>query len=266
MSPVIQASEWRIVLTWVMACCSTSRSLENGIMRLGVFAGSVHRQVRGPFELNPRGCGRAREFPTFNVRERAAAMTSRVGVCVGAFRAHPPVNTQTRDTRLLCDRGFPKAHRRRAAARDLLRDSQEVVVAERADGHCASRPWGRRVPEQSGNVTAQCPPAAKSHTQKDTRQKQQHKQQAQTRRYSPSLPVSLSPSLPLSRSLTLSISLDPHSRHKEVIRHMPRNRKNVNLALQEGPHWPRHNAQKKRSNRFRETFAFSCSTSLWFVS
>ena len=46
------------------------------------------------------------------------AKRSRVGVRVGAFRGHPPISTQTRDTRLQCDRSFPKAHRGRARARD----------------------------------------------------------------------------------------------------------------------------------------------------
>ena len=41
-----------------------------------------------------------------------------VGVRVGAFGAHPPISTQTRDTRLLCDRSFPEAHRGSARARD----------------------------------------------------------------------------------------------------------------------------------------------------
>ena len=33
-------------------------------------------------------------------------LLSRVGVRKGAFRAHLPIGTQTRDTRLLCDRSF----------------------------------------------------------------------------------------------------------------------------------------------------------------
>ena len=55
-------------------------------------------------------------------------------------------------------------------------------MAERTDGHCASRPW-QGGPELSGNVTGQCSPRPqKGHTQKDTKQKHQHSQQAQTRR------------------------------------------------------------------------------------
>ena len=100
MAPVIQASGWQTVLTWVMAPL---------VVLLHVFFWEphhVHRQVGGPFEHVP-------SWVTFqgeaynNVRE-AAAMTSRVGVCVGVFRAHPPISTQTRDTRLLCVRSFQR--------------------------------------------------------------------------------------------------------------------------------------------------------------
>ena len=56
-------------------------------------------------------------------------MIPRVGVRVGAFRAHPPISTQTRDTRLQCDR-VPCAQGESACSGSLLRDLQEVV------GHC----------------------------------------------------------------------------------------------------------------------------------
>ena len=56
-------------------------------------------------------------------------MISPVGVRKGRL-AHPPIGTQTRDTRLLCDRSFPYAQGESARSGSLLRDVQEVV------GHC----------------------------------------------------------------------------------------------------------------------------------
>ena len=70
----------------------------------------------------------------------------------------------------------------------LLRDSLEGVVAEWIGGHCASRPWGRRGPELSGNVTAQCT-------------------NTQGLSYSLTLSLSLSLFLTLSFSCSLTLSL-----------------------------------------------------------
>ena len=56
-------------------------------------------------------------------------VSTRVGVRGGAFKAHPPISTQTRDTRLLCHRSFPCAQEESACSGSLLRDSQVGVVA-----------------------------------------------------------------------------------------------------------------------------------------
>ena len=48
-------------------------------------------------------------------------MISRVGVREQRFRAHPPISTQTRDTRLLCDRSFPCAQGESARSDGLRR-------------------------------------------------------------------------------------------------------------------------------------------------
>ena len=85
-----------------------------------------------------------------------------------------------------------------------MRDSQEVVVVERTGVHCGSRTQGRRVPELSGDVTAQCFLAAKrahaqGHQAEAAAPEHQH-----TATLSLTLP--LTHSLALSRSLSLSIS------------------------------------------------------------
>ena len=111
-----------------------------------------------------------------------------MGVRVGAFTAHPPISTQTLDTRLLCGRSFPCTQGESVSSGSLLRDSQV--------GHCASRPLGRRSAPQP---------------QKATRQKLQHTQQAQTRRDTPtptptSTPYSHSHSHSYSYSYSFSFS------------------------------------------------------------
>ena len=147
-SPVIQATGSRIVLTWIMAPpVLLLHALRGtyGYSLVSKSAGSVHRQVGGPFstcavvgDLFKGRCltrVNAEEFVrellgtatarAFNMRGAAArggndsshslqltakmsvgATIPRVGVRVGAFGAHPPISTQTRDTRLQCDRTF----------------------------------------------------------------------------------------------------------------------------------------------------------------
>ena len=49
----------------------------------------------------------SRTASSSHARMSVGALISRVGVRVGAFGAHPPISTQTCETRLLCDRTFP---------------------------------------------------------------------------------------------------------------------------------------------------------------
>ena len=145
-----------------------------------------------------------------HMRERSAAMTSLVGVRLGAFRAHPPISTQTRDTCLLCDRSFPCAQGKSGRSRSLLRDPQEVV------SHCSERGMLRAThlgKAVTCGVQVLCDSAEilpqKEHTQQDTPE-QQHSPPAPPQAGSLSLSLSLSHShshSPLTLTLSLSLLL-----------------------------------------------------------
>ena len=194
-------------------------------------AGSVHRQVRGPFstcavvgdlfkgrcltrvnaeELVRELLGTA-TARAFNMRGRAAArgsndfshsleftakmsvgaMIPRVGVRVGAFGAHPPISTQTRDTRLQCDR-TPLVRTGRARTQDpCCATHRKGSWLSGLMGLCASRPQGRRVPELSGIVTAQCAPSRKKpHAEGHQAETAAHTTSTDTKGFSHSLALS----------------------------------------------------------------------------
>ena len=73
-------------------------------------------------------------------RYDSSTVSTRVSVRVGAFRAHPPISTQ--NVTHICSAVVVPTGRTGKSWRSgsLLRDSQERVVTERTDGHCASLP------------------------------------------------------------------------------------------------------------------------------